>query len=199
MSEDDIISPSKVIDIASRRPKKNGVGRKPKGRSTKEQARTFVQHCSEEMNQLPDRELTPEETRFVEAVRDGYSFSQCYIMAFPAIVDGLGVVPDEWDARLHQRGWQVARRPAVAASIGQTLDREGDLEIQNSKRLRNLVRKRLEFEACNAKSPAARLKALELLGKTEGVDAFVERTEEMSRAAPDEVMAEIKKLISKTA
>ena len=118
------------------------------------------------------RKLTSKQERFLSGLIRGQSQYEAYCNAYNA--KGLAGHP-EISRRLHAHHASIERAASTSA-----LSR------------RRLVLERLEHEAVNAESDAARVRALELLGKTHDVGLFVERIEtDNGDRSPDELRREL--------
>jgi hypothetical protein len=107
--------------------------------------------------------------------------------AYRAAYDASGMTP----ANVHNEAYKLMLRPEIASRVN-TLVREKQAKTSlDAARIRSHVIERLHSESVNPDNPpAARVRALELLGKLDVVGAFRERVEtETKQAAPDDIAA----------
>lgn len=107
--------------------------------------------------------------------------------AYRAAYDTSGMAP----ATVHNEAFKLMTRQEIAARVN-TLVREKQANASHdAARIRSHVIERLHSESINPDNPpAARVRALELLGKLDVVGAFRERVEtEAKQAAPDDIAA----------
>ena len=107
--------------------------------------------------------------------------------AYRAAYDTSGMAP----ATVHNEAFKLMTRQEIAARVN-TLVREKQAKASyDAARIRSHVVERLHAESVNPDNPpAARVRALELLGKLDVVGAFRERVEtEAKQAAPDDIAA----------
>ena len=136
------------------------------------------------------RKLTSKQEQFLAALirDDGRSLSDCYREAYDC--ENMSA------AAVHNESSLLAGHHEVARRL--TLHRES---IQRSSVSQALSRRRfvlegLEREATDAASDSARVAALVALGKTQGVDLFTDRVEQVADQSPDEVRAELEQRLA---
>ena len=129
--------------------------------------------------------LTPKMRAFAEATLEHATLSEAY----RAVYDAEGMRP----ATIRKEASKLATDPRVAGIIDRlTAERVANQRTEGA-RLREFVRERLIEEATGADSASSRVRAVELLGKLAGVQAFdPERTEQtvVTSAAEAEVELE---------
>lgn len=128
--------------------------------------------------------LTAKQEAFCQGVgARGETLAAAYRAAF----DASNMAP----ATIHNEAFKLMTRPEIAARVN-TLVREKRAKASyDAARIRSHVVERLHAESVNPDNPpAARVRALELLGKLDVVGAFRERVEtEAKQAAPDDIAA----------
>ena len=131
------------------------------------------------------RKLTAKQERFLAALirDDGRSLSDCYREAYDC--ENMSA------AAIHNEASLLAGHREVARRL--TLNRASIERSSQSSALsrRRFVLEGLEREATDAASDSARVAALVALGKTQGVDLFTDRVEQVADRTPDEVRAEL--------
>ena len=129
--------------------------------------------------------LTPKQAAFAAATLEHPTLTAAYREVYNA----EGMRP----ASIHSEASKLVANPKVAQRIERlTAERDRDQRTEGE-RLREFVRERLIHEATNAESDAARVRAVELLGKVAGVEAFdSERIEQtvITNAADAEIALE---------
>ena len=131
------------------------------------------------------RKLTSKQEQFLAALirDDGRSLSDCYREAYDCENMSAAAVHNE--ASLLAGHHEVARRVALhRASIERSA-------ASSALSRRRFVLEGLERESTTAASDSARVAALVALGKTQGVDLFTDRVEQVADRPPDEVRAEL--------
>ena len=131
------------------------------------------------------RKLTSKQEQFLAALirDDGRSLSDCYREAYDCENMSAAAVHNE--ASLLAGHHEVARRVALhRASIERSA-------ASSALSRRRFVLEGLERESTTAASDSARVAALVALGKTQGVDLFTDRVEQVADRTPDEVRAEL--------
>ncbi len=128
--------------------------------------------------------LTAKQEAFCQGVgARGETLAAAYRSAY----DTSGMAP----ATVHNEAFKLMTRQEIAARVN-TLVREKQANASHdAARIRSHVIERLHSESVNPDNPpAARVRALELLGKLDVVGAFRERVEtETKQAAPDDIAA----------
>ena len=127
------------------------------------------------------RKLTAKQERFLAALirSDGGSLSDCYREAYDCENMRAAAVHNE--ASLLAGHHEVARRLTL---------HQASIERSSASRalsLRRFVMEGLQKEAGTATSDSARVTALVALGKTQGVDLFTDRVEQVADQSPEEV------------
>jgi len=129
--------------------------------------------------------LTPKQAAFAAATLEHATLTAAY----REVYDAEGMRP----ASVHSEASKLVSNPKVAARIERlTAEKERDHRTEGA-RLREFVRERLVLEATDADSASSRVRAVELLGKLTGVQAFdAERLEQtvISSSAEAEVELE---------
>ena len=134
------------------------------------------------------RKLTAKQERFLAAVIRGATQADAYRAAYNAkgmkssaiyTEAGRVMANPEVSRRLHAAQASVERSAASSALSRRTFVLEG-----------------LEREARTATSDSARVQALALLGKTQGVDLFTDRVETVTDQSPDEVRAALEQRLA---
>ena len=132
-----------------------------------------------------DDGLTRKQRAFALATLECATLSEAYRQTY----DAAGMRP----ASIRKEASKLIANPAVARLIERkTAEKERDQRTEGA-RLREFIRERLVREATEADSDAARVRAVELLGKLAGVQAFdSERIEQtvISTAADAEIELE---------
>jgi len=136
------------------------------------------------------RKLTSKQEQFLAALirDDGRSLSDCYREAYDCENMSAAAVHNE--ASLLAGHHEVARRVALhRASIERSA-------ASSALSRRRFVLEGLERESTTAASDSARVAALVALGKTQGVDLFTDRVEQVADRTPDEVRAELEQRLA---
>jgi len=107
--------------------------------------------------------------------------------AYRAAYDASGMTP----ANVHNEAYKLMLRPEIASRVNALVREKQAKTSHDAARIRSHVIERLHSESINPDNPpAARVRALELLGKLDVVGAFRERVEtETKQAAPDDIAA----------
>ena len=129
--------------------------------------------------------LTPKQAAFAAATLEYATLTAAY----RAVYSAEGMRP----ASIHGEASKLMSDPKIARRVERlTAEKERDQRTEGA-RLREFIRERLVREATEADSDAARVRAVELLGKLAGVQAFdSERIEQtvISTAADAEIELE---------
>jgi len=138
--------------------------------------------------------LTPKQEVFVQELLKGSSASDSYRTAYNA--KGMK------DSAIHCEASKLksgAVSPKVAQRYKVLLKRKEEYALTSSLSLRHLVLERLREEALDKNNnESARIRALELLGKSSDVGLFIERIETITKdRTPEEVMSEIEEKLEK--
>jgi hypothetical protein len=107
--------------------------------------------------------------------------------SYRAAYDASGMTP----ANVHNEAYKLMLRPEIASRVNALVREKQAKTSLDAARIRSHVIERLHSESINPDNPpAARVRALELLGKLDVVGAFRERVEtETKQAAPDDIAA----------
>ena len=137
------------------------------------------------------RKLTAKQERFLAALirNDGGNLSDCYREAYDC--ENMSAAAIHNEASLLAGHREVARRLQ--------LNRASILRSSQSSVLsrRRFVLEGLERESTEATSDSARVAALIALGKTQGVDLFTDRVEQVDvDRSPDDVKRELERRLS---
>lgn len=136
------------------------------------------------------RELTAKQKRFARLIAEGNTGADAYRMAYNT------------KAKPKQVGTDASRqkaKPRIAAEINRQELIKQARELHSPAQLRATVIERLQLEATDENNPpAARIRALELLGKVTEVAAFTERREQTvihsSEAIKQQLMERLRSL-----
>ena len=130
------------------------------------------------------RKLTAKQERFLAGLIRGQSQYDAYCEAYSA----KGMKRSAIDTA----AWRLTSHPEIARRLHAhhaSIERAASASALSRRRL---VLERLEHEAVNAESDSARVRALELLGKTHDVGLFVERIEtDSGDRSPDDLRREV--------
>lgn len=130
------------------------------------------------------RKLTAKQEAFLAGLIRGQSQYEAYCGAYSA--EGMK------RSAIDTEAWRLAGHPEIARRLHAhqgSVERAAQASALSRRRL---VLERLEHEATNAESDSARVRALELLGKTHDVGLFVERIEtDNTERSPDELRTEL--------
>jgi len=135
--------------------------------------------------------LTPKQEVFVQELLKGNSASDSYRTAYNA--KGMKA------SAIHCEASKLKSSPKVAQRYKTLLKRKEEYALNSSLSLRQLVLERLREEALDkGNNEGARIRALELLGKTSDVGLFIERIETITKdRTPEEVMGEIEEKLER--
>ena len=137
------------------------------------------------------RKLTAKQERFLAALirNDGGTLSDCYREAYDTSRMSNAAIHNE--ASLLAGHHEVARRLQLNRA---SIERSSQSSALSRRRF---VLEGLERESTTAASDSARVAALIALGKTQGVDLFTDRVEQVGAdLSPDEVRAELEQRLS---
>jgi len=128
--------------------------------------------------------LTPKQAAFAAATLEHATLTAAY----REVYDAEGMRP----ASVHCEASKLVSNPKVAQRIERlTAEKERDHRTEGA-RLREFVRERLVLEATAADSASSRVRAVELLGKLAGVQAFdAERLEQTVISSTAEAEVEL--------
>ena len=129
--------------------------------------------------------LTGKQEKFIAELLKGNSASDAYRTAYNA--KGMK------DSAIHVEASKLKSNPKIAQRLKQGFKRKEEYAQASVLSLRHLVLEQLQKEALNpSNNESARIRALELLGKTSDVGLFVERIETTTKdRTPEEVATEI--------
>ena len=127
--------------------------------------------------------LTAKQEAFAAQVASGATLAASYRAAYDA--DSMSA------AAIHNEASKLMDHPGIAMRVNALLRQRQAVEQHDAGRIRRHVIERLHLESINEDSPpAARVRALELLGKLDVVGAFRERVAtEQAEAAPADLAA----------
>jgi len=127
--------------------------------------------------------LTSKQESFATHVANGETLAASYRAAY----DAESMSP----AAIHNEASKLMDHPGIAMRVNALLRQRQAAESHDAGRIRRHVIERLHLESINEDSPpAARVRALELLGKLDVVGAFRERVAtEQAEAAPADLAA----------
>ena len=132
----------------------------------------------------PKRVLTAKQDRFGAEVVKGATASDAYRAAYNA--DGMKA------SAIWVESSRLMGNPIVALRLQANRDSIERSAVSSALARRRWIVERLEHEAANAESDAARVRSLELLGKTQDVRLFADIVETTTTdASPDEVRREL--------
>jgi len=154
---------------------------------------------SEALDQIPvehllagsaGRELTAKQKRFARLIAEGNTGAEAYRMAY-----NTKAKPQHQGNEAHK----VRKNPKVANEVNRLEALKQIRELHSPAQIRATVIERLQLEATDENNPpAARIRALELLGKVTEVAAFTERREQTvihsSEALKQQIMDRLKNL-----
>ena len=123
------------------------------------------------------RPLTSKQQAFADGVVSGLSQSEAYRRAYSAA--GMKA------SAVHTESSSLAGHPEVARRIAAGLAEKERAAQRSGLSRRAMVLERLEHEAMHAEADAARIRALELLGKHERLFVDVVENQEDTRTADD--------------
>tara|TARA_R110002012_G_scaffold72700_1_gene185473 strand:+ start:750 stop:1262 length:513 start_codon:yes stop_codon:yes gene_type:complete len=133
------------------------------------------------------RRLTAKQERFVSEVIKGATASDAYRTAYD-VDKGKGMKA----SAIWTESSRLLANPMVAARLQSKREAIDKATVVSALSRRRWVIERLEHEAAHAESDAARVRSLELLGKTSDLRLFTEIVETRDGdASPDEVRAEL--------
>ena len=131
----------------------------------------------------PDK-LTGKQTLFVQGILKGLSQSDAYRAAYNCT--------NMADNSIWREASVLFANPKVSARIKAGQRRQEEEAVHTGLSLRQHVERELYALSTKADTDQARLRALELLGKTEKCGIFVERTADVTETlTPNEIQAEL--------
>jgi hypothetical protein len=134
------------------------------------------------------RPLTSKQQAFADGVVSGLSQSEAYRRAYD-VYDKVGNIKMKASA-IHTEASTLAAHPMVTRRIEAGLAEKERAALRSGLSRRAMVLERLEHEALTAEADAARIRALELLGKHERLFVDVVENQEDTRTA-DELRGEL--------
>jgi len=129
------------------------------------------------------RKLTAKQERFLAEMIRGATQADAYRAAYNA----KGMKP----SAIYTEAGRVMANPEVSRRLHAHQDSVERSAASSALSRRRFVLEGLEREATDAASDSARVAALVALGKTQGVDLFTDRVEQVADRTPDEVRAEL--------
>ena len=139
-----------------------------------------------------DDELTIKQRQFVDEIVKGKLGSQieCYMKVYDVALTKSGKTPKH----AHVDCSRLMSVPSVSLAIRKRLERKEDSSVASSLKTRSYVIEQLYRESKESDSDSARIRALELLGKS--VSMFSDVVETKEARTSDEVEADIEERIS---
>lgn len=134
--------------------------------------------------------LTGKQEAFAQAVARGMTLHDAYRASYDAAKMGTPTV--------YQAASKLMDNEFIQARVKELVETRTDRSLMaDRQRVRQYVFDRLMLESKNEESPpAARIKALELLGKVRGVDMFGEGKQEEGRKAAADIEADIRRRLA---
>ena len=131
--------------------------------------------------------LTIKQRAFVREIVRGKlgSYKEAYAKVYDVTLTKAGKVP-KW---VEVEASRLVARPTIALSIRQAIERKDVSQVASGLRTRNYVIEQLYNQSVEADSSAARIRALELLGKS--VALFTDVHEERKARDTDEIERDI--------
>ena len=112
--------------------------------------------------------LTAKQEAFAQGVAQGMTLADAYRNAYDA--------ENMKEASIYTEASLLMDRPKIAQRVNGLLQAREERTLHDQARLKRLVLERLHSEALNAESDSARIRALELLGKS--IAMFTDRVEQ---------------------
>lgn len=136
--------------------------------------------------------LTAKEERFARNVADGMTYSDAYRDAYDC--------ENATTQTINKNACKVMAKDHVKGLVRQILSAKEHDALHDSARMRNFVLEKLQYEATNADTAGARVRALELLGKIDIVQLFTPQVisddrEENPEKLRQELQTRLKRLI----
>ena len=136
------------------------------------------------------RRLTAKQERFVAEVIKGSTQADAYRTAYEA----KGMKP----SAIYTEANRLMGNPEIARRLQANRDSIQRSAVSSALSRRRWIVERLEHEAANAESDAARVRSLELLGKTTDIKLFADIVEtSTSDTSPEQVKAELEAKLTK--
>ena len=134
------------------------------------------------------RKLTAKQERFLAEMIRGATQADAYRAAYNA----KGMKP----SAIYTEAGRVMANPEVSRRLHAHQDSVERSAASSALSRRRFVLEGLEREATEAASDSARVAALVALGKTSGVDLFIDRIEQVADQSPDEVRAALEQRLA---
>ena len=136
------------------------------------------------------RRLTAKQERFVAEVIKGSTQADAYRTAYEA----KGMKP----SAIYTEANRLMGNPEIARRLQANRDSIQRSAVSSALSRRRWIVERVEHEAANAESDAARVRSLELLGKTTDIKLFADIVEtSTSDTSPEQVKAELEAKLTK--
>ena len=135
------------------------------------------------------RRLTAKQERFVAEVIKGSTQADAYRTAYEA----KGMKP----SAIYTEANRLMGNPEIARRLQANRDSIQRSAVSSALSRRRWIVERLEHEAANAESDAARVRSLELLGKTTDIKLFADIVETSTNdSSPEQVKAELEQKLT---
>jgi len=134
------------------------------------------------------RKLTAKQERFLAEMIRGATQADAYRAAYNA----KGMKP----SAIYTEAGRVMANPEVSRRLHAHQDSVERSAASSALSRRRFVLEGLERESTEAASDSARVAALIALGKTQGVDLFTDRVEQVADQSPDEVRAALEQRLA---
>jgi len=134
------------------------------------------------------RKLTAKQERFLAEMIRGATQADAYRTAYNA----KGMKP----SAIYTEAGRVMANPEVSRRLHAHQDSVERSAASSALSRRRFVLEGLERESTEAASDSARVAALIALGKTQGVDLFTDRVEQVADQSPDEVRAALEQRLA---
>ena len=138
-----------------------------------------------------ETELTIKQRQFVDEIIKGKlgSYKEAYAKVYDVALTKQGKIP-KW---VEVEASRLVANPKIAISIQRAIERKEQSAVASSLRTRNYVIDQLYKESKESDSDSARIRALELLGKS--VSLFSDVVETKEARSSEEVEADIEERI----
>ena len=138
-----------------------------------------------------ETELTIKQRQFVDEIIKGKlgSYKEAYAKVYDVALTKAGKIP-KW---VEVEASKLVANPKIAISIQRAIERKEQSAVASSLRTRNYVIDQLYKESKESDSDSARIRALELLGKS--VSLFSDVVETKEARSSEEVEADIEERI----
>ena len=138
-----------------------------------------------------DKDLTIKQRQFVDEIIKGKlgSYKEAYAIVYDVELTKTGKIP-KW---VEVEASRLVANPKIALSIQKAIQRKEQSSVATSLRTRNYVIDQLYRESKESDSDSARIRALELLGKS--VSLFSDVVETKEARTSDEVERDIEERI----